>query len=172
MTTCDLNQVKEFSDRVIADLVRGENEIRCDSIDTSLRYYVERCCNFEAAVRKWGRDVFTGRVAFDPAAESQWRAGVAELFFRAQRVLEIGEKAESECGGFDGKAKLESALWNLNKLLYVWVTPKLSVGPSARQELTFSAEAHARVDSLPPLPADWTPNTTMQANRLRGDRIA
>jgi hypothetical protein len=169
MTTYDINQVKEFSAEVIADLDRCENEIRCDSIDRHLDYYAERCCTFTEAVRKWGRDVFAGRVAFDPAAESQWRAGVAELYARAQRVLMIGKEAESECGGFGGKRNLESALWKLSQLMFRWVAPKLSVGPSARQEFAFSAEDRARVDSLPSLPADWTPNTTIQANRLARD---
>jgi hypothetical protein len=168
MTTFDINQVKEFSAEVAAELDECESEIRCETIDNSLSIYAERCCKFSERVKKWSRDVFAGNVAYDPAAESQWKAEVHQLFFRAQRVLEIGREAESECGGFTGKRKLEAALWNLSQLVYAWVAPKLAVGPSARQRPAFSDEERARVDLLPRLPADWIPKTQQQALLLRG----
>jgi hypothetical protein len=102
--------------------------------------------------------VFAGRVAFDPKVEQLWIVKGDELCWRAIEMLAYGDQAELPCYILDGKAALRSALYELNRLLSTWVTPKLAVGPAARQRLNLSPAANdelrPRIAALPPLPAD------------------
>ncbi|HEX4793707.1 MAG TPA: hypothetical protein VH370_07950 [Humisphaera sp.] len=169
MTTFDFNQVRDFAAGVNAELDQCENGegAQCRTIDATLSYCAERCGKFIEEVRKWGRDVFAGRVAFDPAAEQLWKAELSQLYLRAINLLTLGNQAEQSCFVLDGKRKLESSLWNVHQLLDGWVTPKLSVGPSARQKVVFTDADRRRIESLPSLPADWTPDDPHQAAQLR-----
>jgi len=170
MTTFDVNQVKDFADTLNAELDQCENGegLQCHTIDSSLSYCAERCCRFTDAVRRWGRDVFAGKIAFDAAVEQLWKAELSQLYNRALKLHAIGTQFEAECFVFDGKRKLEASLWNLHQLVAGgWVTPKLSVGPSARQQLAFDAVDRQVLESLPPLPADWIPSDPGQAAQLR-----
>ena len=71
----------------------------------------------------------------------------------------------------DGKTLLQAALWDLSQMLEIWVTPRLAVGPSARQGLTMTPsateEARRRIESLPALPSDWQPSDAGQRIRFR-----
>ena len=43
------------------------------------------------------------------------------------------QRVEGPCYILEGRQTLQSALWDLDRLLRGWVTPKLAVGPSARR---------------------------------------
>src|SRR6185437_9210284 len=156
MPICDFNQVKDFATTVNAQLDRCENGegADCSSIDATLTFCAQQCCTFVDAVRKWAQDVFAGRIAFDPAVEQLWKAELVQLFSRAQHLLSLGWQTDPSWYALEGKTRLESALWNLQKLLNEWVSPKLSVGPSARMKLPADAIDRQRIESLPPLSAD------------------
>jgi hypothetical protein len=86
-------------------------------------------------------------------------------------ILAYGEVAEVPCYVLDGTAALRSALLGLYQLLKGWVTPKLAVGPSARQGLPLAPaaaeETRRRIEALPPLPADWQPTDPHQQKQFR-----
>ena len=79
----------------------------------------------------------------------------------AQAMLAWGGEAESLCYEMAGLRFLKSVLWTLDTLQTGWVTPKLSVGPSARvQPISDEAsitQIKGRLASLPKLPKDWRP---------------
>ena len=63
---------------------------------------------------------------------------------------------------FTSHVALHAALWDLQRLLKGWVSPKLAVGPAAKRwrypEQAATEEGQRRVASLPPLPANWEPD--------------
>jgi hypothetical protein len=173
MTTFDLAEVRGFAADLDARMDRCDNGegMECANVDDTLRHYAALCCEFRESVRQWGRAVFAGRVAFDPKVEQVWLDEGVRLYSRAVEMVAYGQKAEVPCYLLDGQAVLQSALWNLYKLLKGWVSPKLAVGPSARQGLTLdpvaAAETRQRIESLPPLPANWEPADPRQQRQYK-----
>lgn len=173
MTTFDLAELRGFAADLDARMNRCDNGegMECASLDDALRHYASLCCEYRERVRQWGRAVFTGRVAFDPDVESLWLDEGLKLYSRAVGLLAYGQSAEVPCYILDGQAVLRSALWELSQILSHWVTPKLAVGPSARQGLaatpTTAEEIRRRIAALPPLPADWQPADPVQQAQLK-----
>lgn len=177
MPTFDLTELRDFAHALDADLDRCDNGegIQCETLDLRLRHYAKICCQFQERVRKWGREVFAGRVAFDPEAERLYTEKGVQLCARAQELITSAEEAEEDdelpCFVLDGKAALKSALWDLERLIFRWVRPKLSVGPSARLGVPADPAAMAKIreqlQSLPPLPSDWQPDDPRQRRRFR-----
>ena len=171
MTTFDFNQVRAFADRLNAQLDQCQNGegIACISIDATLKFCADRCCQFLQELRKWGRGVFSGQVAFDAAAEQLWKAELARLISRASDLLALGKQAEEMCYVLDGQNNLAAALLRMKQLLDTWVTPKLSISPSARNRPTveFINEAREEISKLEPLPSNWAPIDARQAAVLR-----
>lgn len=163
MTTFDLAEVRNFAADLDARMERCDNGegMECSNLDDTLRHHATLCCELLEGVRRWGRSVFSGRVAFDPEVERVWLEEGGRLYRRAYQMWAEGQKAEVPCGVLDGQTILHSALWNLSQLLSNWETPKLAVGPSARQGLPLAPsaaeEARRRIASLPALPANWQP---------------
>lgn len=173
MTAFDLAEVRSFAADLDARMNRCDNGegMECASLDDALRHYAALCCEFRESVRQWGRAVFAGRVAFDPEVERVWLDEGVRLYSRAVETLAYGQQAEGPCYTLDGQAVLQSALWDMYQLIRKWVTPKLAVGPSARQGLPLipavSEEVRRRIDALPPLPADWQPSDPRQQSQLK-----
>jgi hypothetical protein len=173
MMAFDVKQVEDFAANLNARLDRctnGEGN-QCETIDVVLNCYAECCCRFAEEVRRWARDIFAGRVAFDPISEELWKAELVRLYDRAYKVWSLGRQAKIPCYVLDGQCKLESALFNLGELISGWVTPRLAVGPSARQAFPSNPgaaeEVRRRIASLPPLPADWRPDFAQQQVQFR-----
>lgn len=172
MTTFDFNQVREFADGINARLDECENGegMQCYSLDATMTFCAERCCEFAVELRKWGRGVFSGKVAFDEVAEQLWKAELLRLYRRGLSLFEQGRQAEDVCFVLEGQSKLAVSLFTLHKLLSPWVTPKLAVGPSPRQGYLgdrFFNEAKEQLSTLPPLPSEWKPVDPSQMVRLR-----
>ena len=162
MTTFDLAEVRSFTADLENRLTRCDNGegMECATLDAALQHYAETCCRFAEEVRRWGRGVFSGQVAFDPETEDAWRTEGARLLSRSKEMLAHSHRAEVFCYMLDSKACLGNALWNLDRLLSRWVSPRLSVGPSARLGSTLgpSESTDSQLASLRPLPADWQPD--------------
>jgi hypothetical protein len=173
MTTFDLAEVREFAASLDARMARCQNGegMECATLEVALQFHANLCCEFSDRVRQWGREVFAGRVEFDPEVEVIWLAEGARLHSRAMDMLALSRGAETPCYILEGQRVLLPALWNLHRLLKGWVTPKLAVGPSARQGLTpdhpQAEEARRRVAALPALPADWKPDDPQQQAMYR-----
>lgn len=175
MTTFDMAEVREFTNDVWSRMDQCDNGegMQCANLDDTLRRYATLCREFHERVRQWGRAVFAGRVAFDPAVENLWKTEGWRLYVRARELLSAGYKAETEgpCYSLDGKHALELALWRLHEFLSEWVTPKLAVGPSARRGLPLepadAEKVRQQVESLPPLPAGWQPDNERQRKWFR-----
>ncbi len=173
MQTFDLVEVRGFVADLDARMGRCQNGegMECATIDAALRHHAVLCCEFIAGVRQWGREVFAGRVAFDPEVEKAWRTEGSRLYSRALDMHTHGKEAEVPCYTLEGQNVLLPALWELYRLLKGWVTPKLAVGPSARQGLTLDPQAaeeiRLKVALLPPLPADWQPDDPQQRSMYR-----
>jgi hypothetical protein len=136
------------------DCAHGEGNA-CETLDKSLECCAKICFELTESVRKWAHDVFSGEVVFDPEAEAAWRAAMKQFYSKANRIWQMGRKAELPCYELPSQCMLESAMWHLKWLLDDWVSPKLSVGPSARVRLKFdeseSAAIREQIAALPPL---------------------
>jgi hypothetical protein len=173
MKSFDLAEVRHFTADLASRMSRCDNGegMECSTLEDTLLHYAALCCEYRENVRAWGRAVFSGEIEFDSEVERIWREEGKQLRASAVEVLGYGQKAEGPCYVLDGQAALQAALWNLEKLLKKWVTPKLAVSPSARQRITFSdaeaAEVKRRMDALPPLPVDWQPADPKQQQQLK-----
>jgi hypothetical protein len=173
MTTFDLAEVRRFATDLSTRMDRCDNGegMECANLDASLRHYADLCCKFVVQVRQWGRGVFAGRVAFDPAVEAEWLEQGVAFYNRAYELFVDGERAEVPCYILDSQALLSAAMGDLFKMLTTWVTPKRSVSPSARLGLVVKEEsveeAKRRIAQLKPLPADWQPDNARQRMRFR-----
>jgi hypothetical protein len=157
MIIFDSKQVTEYAAVVNAEFDRCETEgMVCSNLDSSLSCCADLCCKFANQVQRWARDVFHGRVAFDATAEQFWKAELMRIYERAHALWSEGRLHEDSCFVLDGLKKLQSSLWALRQLINGWVTPKLALAPSARQQFPahLVEQARQRIASLPPLPAD------------------
>jgi hypothetical protein len=157
MVIFDSKQVRDYAASVNAELDRCEREgMLCSDLDSSLSCCADLCCKFAGELRRWAQDVFHGRVAFDATTEQFWKAELMRIYERAHTFWSQGRLHEESCFVLDGLKKLESLLWTLKQLINGWVSPKLAVAPSARQQLPAHLvdQARQRVPSLPPLPVD------------------
>ena len=173
MTTFDLAEVRSFTADLENRLTRCDNGegMECATLDAALQHYAEVCYRFAEEVRRWGREVFYGRGSFDPDTEMAWRNEGARLLSRAKAKLAYSHRAEIPCYTLDSKPYLQAALYKLDRLLSMWISPKLAVGPSARLGSSLGAstvaEAQARLSFLQPLPADWQPDDLVQQRHYR-----
>ncbi len=156
MKTFDYEQVSAILSPLKAkfqDCAHGEGD-QCSTLDKQLDCCAEICFEVHATLASWARDVFAGKIAFDREAENLWRAEVAQIYSQAKRVWQIGRRAEMPCWDLPGQSKLETALWHLNFLLQDWVSPKLSVAPSARVTLQLGRDESVVIrQQLADLPA-------------------
>jgi hypothetical protein len=173
MTTFDLAGVHEFTADIGTRMDRcddGEGA-ECATLDHVLRHYAQLSCEFIEGVRRWGDAVFSGRAKFDPEVERVWKEEGWRLHARAMELLGRGQGTAGSGSILEGRQALQSALWDLDRLLRGWVAPKLAVGPSARRRLVpgqaATAEELRQVASLPPLPADWEPDEPGQRALFR-----
>src|SRR5579864_802967 len=141
MTTFDLADVRTFAAELNVRMDQCDNGegMECARLDDTLRHYAQLCVEFCEKVREWGRAVFAGKVAFDPEVERTWLDEGVILHARANALWEFGRERANNCFTLEGGAPLGSALRNLERLLLGWVTPKLSVSPSARQGIPASS---------------------------------
>jgi hypothetical protein len=164
VTTFDLAEVRSFTATLDARIEQCDNGegMLCANLDDTLLAYARLCCEFHEKVRQWGRAVFSGQVAFDPEVENHWLNEGNRLFDRASQLWDYGQEMHGECFVLEHGAALGSSLWRLQRMLLHWVTPKLAVAPLARHGMPLTAadraEAQTRINSLPPLPADWQPS--------------
>jgi hypothetical protein len=172
MTTFDLAEVRVFAADLNTRMQRCDNGegMECATLEADLRFYANLCCEFSGQIRQWGRAVFYGCVEFDSEVERVLKEEGRRLRSRAMESLDRGQKAE--CYILDEHDRLQSALWDLDRLLKNWVTPKPAVGPSARQvhanlDPAVVEEGRRRIESLPPLPADWQPDDPRQQAMYR-----
>jgi hypothetical protein len=179
MTTFDLAEVRRFTDELEARRERCDHVegVECANLDGTLASYAKLCCDYCEQVRQWGRAVFYGRAAFDPQVEALWLEAGRDLHRRASELWVYGQEMEGVCFMLEGGAPLGATLWQLERLLTPWVTPRRAVAPLARHGIPADAanmaEAQRRADALPPLPVDWQPSDPGQRKifqKLRGRR--
>lgn len=173
MTRYDLSEFRAFAADLkhrMDDCDNGEG-MECSSLDGSLLHYAEWCDEFREHVCEWGMGIFAGRVSFDPEVERILREEGHQLFGRASEWLSSGKEGEGECFTLEAITVLEPAVMKLGQLLRGWITPQLSVSPSARNADSLTpemiAEAQAKVSSLPPLPENWQPTDERQRQRYK-----
>lgn len=173
MKTFDLADVRRFTADLDARMDQCDNGegMECANLDGTLRHYAALCCEFCEQARQWGRAIFYGTAAFDPEVEILWLDEGFELYCRASDLWAYGKEMQGECFVLENGAKLGSALWRLERLLFGWVTPKQAIAPLARHGVALTQatkeEAQKRVDALPPLPADWQPTDPRRRSLLK-----
>ena len=141
--TFDLVEVRDFVASLDARMDRclnGEG-MECATLEAALRHHAALCREFSERVREWGRQIFAGHVAFDPEVERMWISEGWRLHDRATDMHWRGQASGEPCYILEGQDALLPALWDLYRLLKGWVTPKLSVGPAARQGLPLDSAA-------------------------------
>ena len=168
----DANEVRAYAAKLNAELDRCDNGegMECASLDASLEHYAARCCRLSEQIRLWGRDVFAGRVAFEESVEEAWIKAGVDLNNRAVEMLEPASQAEIPCYDLPGANKLGTALLTLYRLLDGWVSPRLSVGPAARQSSKLvdrAEEVRQKMKTLAPLPKEWMPSDARQQSVYR-----
>jgi len=176
MTTFDLDEVRRFTANLDTQMDRCDNGegMECATLHATLQRYAELCCSFCDGIRRWAGEVFAGRVAYDREVERAWQTEGLRLFGRASQMWRHGWKSEGQCYILEGRICLQAALWDVYRLLTGWVSPKLAVGPSARQASALNSlptdEVRQRVASLPPLPANWQPDHPSQRALYQKER--
>lgn len=177
MTTFDLANVREFTTGVdlLNECDNGEG-MECANFDFLLGHSAE-CCNvFVETVRRWGREVFAGRVAYDAEVENLFKQRGHNLHAEALGLLDKAHGIEISCFEFDHQPDLQIAVLSLDEFLRGWVTPRLAVSPSARLRPEQTPEQFEnslrRLESLSPLPADWEPAAPDQRSMYRRLRNA
>jgi hypothetical protein len=165
MTTFDLPEALGFASDLDAGMDRCDNNEGPESptLDDVLQTYAQLCREFCDQIRQWGDAVFSGRSEFDTEVERVLKEGGSRLYARASAILAYArQRAVMSSPPYESHLALHAALWDLDRLLKGWVTPKLAVGPSAKRwrhpEQAATEEGRRRVASLPPLPADWQPH--------------
>ena len=168
MITFDLDEVRAFTAGLRAEVTRCDNGegMVCATLDATLLHYAELCCKFDGAARQWARAVFTGRVPYDAEVDVALQEHGRWLLHQALETWQHGQRSEVPCYELAGYTILQAVLFDLYRLLKGWVTPKLAVGPAARQATKLDSvatdEIRERIASLPPLPADWLPDNPAQ----------
>jgi len=171
MTTFDLADVRLFVNELNARRERCDHEegVDCSNLDGTLRSYAVICCEFCEQARRWGRAIFYGRAAFDPEIETLWLGAGRELHQQASELWLYGQEMEGDCFVLENGAPLGAALWQLERLLTMWVTPQRAIAPLARQGLPSIAadQAQERIAALPKRPATWQPSDRRQNQLFR-----
>lgn len=168
MITFDLTEVHRFTSDLGVRMDRclsGEG-MECATLDEAFGHYARLCGEFIEGVRRWGDAVFSGRAGFDPEVERVLREEGHQLHGRAVELLGRGPRVGGTSSPPGGQQALRSALWDLDRLLRGWVTPRPSSGPSARRRLrpgqAATEEELRQVAAHPHLPADWEPDDPRQ----------
>ncbi len=165
MTTFDLPEAHGFAADLAAGMDRCDTDegTECPTLDDVLQTYAQLCREFCDQIRRWGDAVFSGRSHFDPEVERLFKEEGSRLYARAlEKSNDARQRAAMSCVPAESHVALDAALWELERLLNGWVTPQLAVGPSAKRwrypEQAATEEGRRRVESLPPLAADWEPH--------------
>lgn len=171
MTTYGLDEVRNFTSDLEARASRcnhGEG-MECATLDDALRLYANLCRQYRQEVRQWAMAVFAGQVAFDTEVERVWLEQGHRLFSRSLEMLSRVEVSAGPCYELEGQTFLESALWNLDRLLTKWVTPQIAVSPSVRQRIELTsderAEIRRRLDAIPLKPVVCEPTDPSLRNQ-------
>jgi hypothetical protein len=136
----------------------------CSTLDESIDHYVQLCRELRECVNQWARAIFTGRVAFDQAAENLLKEEMSSLLHRAKQVAARGRAMDGQCFVLQGLNSLHFHMADLNYLLDNWVSPRVAVSPAPRVQLSNAVEQQVieRLKSLSPMPSDWCPTDPEQ----------
>jgi hypothetical protein len=173
MTTFDLAEVRDFTADIGSRMDGCDigDGMECTKLTVILRRYADVCREFCDRVRQWGDAVFAGRVEYDPEVEQLWREQGTWLHSQATWAWQCGQNGEGPCHDLEGQTELRVAIDDLDRLLRLWVTPKLAVGPAAKRwrdpDQAPTEEGRRRVAALPPLPPDWEPEDPEQRARFQ-----
>lgn len=143
MASSDLDEVRNFvagiDDRMghCADV---EGAGGADP-DAATRCQADLCLEFIERVKQWGRDVFRGKIPFEPEVEAVFRGEGDRLLSRALDLIGRGQESGGSSADGASRDRLRGATEELERLLRTWVTPGLSVSPSARGGLKLEGEA-------------------------------
>src|ERR1041385_508682 len=164
--------IRKFADDINLELDRCDNGegMECASLDTSLEHYARRCCLMTDQIKRWGREVFAGRVPYDPRVDDAWRDAGVSLNNRAVEMLDRAQLLEIPCYDLPGADKLRGALFGLHQVLNDSIKAQLSVGPSARgteQRIPHAEAAKQRIAGLRALPKGWLPPDGRQRSVFR-----
>jgi hypothetical protein len=163
MTTFELDEVRAFVASLRERMERCANGegMECATFETALTHYARLCCEYNEAVRQWGRAIFSGTAAYNEEAEAALHDEGIGLLLYTSELLGRSRALRIQCFILDGHERLESALSDLTRLLENWVTPSLAVGPMARNGLAIDSKAaeefRRRVAALAPLSAGQEP---------------
>src|SRR5207248_2068148 len=94
MKTYDEKQVEAVLSPLRAefnDCAHGEGN-ECETLDKHLDCCATICFKVADALTQWAKEVFSGEVVFDPAAERAWRFRVNEIYDEARTYWEVGRK--------------------------------------------------------------------------------
>jgi len=166
-----VEDILDFTASLNLQLDRCDNGegMECSSMDASLERYANCCCEMTQQVKRWGRDVFAGRIPYEQAADDAWFHASVTLNNRAVELHDRAQGMEIPCYDFSGLNKLRAALYGLYPLLDGWVSPRRSVGPSARQATKSAGmeTVQKRITELRPLPKGWVPADVRQLSVFR-----
>ena len=112
MTTFDLAEIRSFTADLGTRMDRCDNGegMECASLDASMRHYASLCCEFRENIRSWGREIFAGRLAFDPEVEKVFQTTGTNLYLRTLETFEFGRQAQTPRYELPGVAVLGFAL--------------------------------------------------------------
>ncbi|HVX85503.1 MAG TPA: hypothetical protein VH253_12035 [Phycisphaerae bacterium] len=163
-----LKEVHEFTaslNRKIEKCENGEG-LECATLDAALSHYAGICCEYMTGVREWARAIFSDKQKFDGSVEEVWKREGRSLYTFGLEIAQYSEQAGVDCYDLPGQCRLKAALADIDRLLRNWVIPAPSIAPAARiglpGDVIDAEKIGSRLDSLPPLPADWKPSDRVQ----------
>ena len=174
MTTLDLASVRGYT-KDLEDKIRqcdnGEG-MRCADLDDRIDHYVKLFEQVRENIDRWARAVFTGRIEFDQEVEGAFLAQIDLLLDRANPVAAHGRQMNGWCCELHGPNLLHHHMADLYYLRENWASPRLSVSPAPRVQLSQATEQEIakRLETLSPLPADWQPSDPEQLAIFRKHR--
>ena len=172
LTTFDLPSVQQFAThRDLRRSQRHEEGSCCIDLDELLGRHVTTCEELRGSVDHWAREVFAGRIAFDPEVERVFKDELQRTLSEARPLAEHGRAVETDCFSLEQLAALEDCVAHFTFLLTNWISPQRSTAPAPRVSLgeAIDQQIRERIATLPPLPTDWQPKDCRQA-RLFGRR--
>ncbi len=145
LTTYDLPAVQQFALEIHSRRASCNGEgMFCSNVDESLGCHFKVCDELIQAVTNWAREVFAGRIEFEPEVERVFKSELERALDDARSCAQFGRSVTTECFNLERLSSLESAVQRIDFLLKNWISPQKSVAPGPRVTPSAAADAEIR----------------------------
>jgi hypothetical protein len=126
--TCELSEKIRHCDN-------GEG-LKCINLEATITCHLQVCNDLMHIVQSWSNEVFSGRTEFSDDIEAVLKAEVQEVLQHARMVATRGIEFRGVCYEFEDLNLLCQHVLLLQAQLENWTSPRRSVSPAPRIELS------------------------------------